>query len=617
MSGTTFRISPPEPGAGSLGSSSRSRLLILLCTAVLLVVGLELSLHADSLSVWSDEMWSIFHSSKNVAQILQERDITWPFGSYLVLHGWMQLAGSMNDFVLRALGVFSGILAAALLIRAGQILRMPLAGLLAALAFGTSSYALSFSLDLHGYGVFLLLVSAFICVYLRWWESSTLRRSLPLTMVMILMLYVHFISGLIFGLATLHLLCTRPRQIGRWVLQIAVAAIAFIPLVPQAWRAFNLTSAARMAQPLPQIYRLGLDTFYRTYSAHWDLWFAIVLAFAAIGLVRSATRLGWQTAGWLIAWGIGVPLVAYAVREHFAFFLPRYLVFTLPPSLLVLGVGLGGIPKRWIGFGLLAVLALAPWQPFDFRPSYADAPPVRDLMREMAQAYRPGDRLVVDPRLSPLASSLEWAYYKSIYLPQADLRLDEQGTPVERRVWYLYRQGTEDPDVEESVRLGRVPRTSWGPWYLHASLFEAPPSDTGTPFGRALRFLGADVDRLTEVHAGDTLPIRLWWVADIPTTTDFSVDLEICDAGGRILAHTAGSPVGQAGAPAPGTLRPGEILLDTRSLQVPYHLTDGLYSLQISVGPAGDSLPLPAGGDSLSIERLMIDQFHIISFAEW
>lgn len=151
-----------------------------------------------------------------MAQIVLERDIGWPFGAILRLHGWMRMTGTTNDFVLRALGVFWGLLTGVILIRAGRVLRIPHAGVLAALAFGTSSYALFFVLDLHGYGLLLLLESAFICLYLRWLKMPSVGRSVPLMMGIIAMVYSHFITELVIAGATLHLLMAQPRRLGRW-----------------------------------------------------------------------------------------------------------------------------------------------------------------------------------------------------------------------------------------------------------------------------------------------------------------------------------------------------------------------------------------------------------------
>ncbi len=319
----------------------------------------------------------------------------------------------------------------------------------------------------------------------------------------------------------------------------------------------------------------------------------------------------------LLIWAVGIPLAAFLGRERFGFYTTRYLVFTLPAAALLLGVGLASSPARWIGVGALGIMALAPWQPFDHRPSYADFPPLRDFMRAMAHDFHPGDRLVVDPSLAAQVNSPEWIYYKSLYFEQGDFRVMESNESPARRVWYLYRQGGEDPLVGASVRDGRVQRMSWGAWYLHAALFEAPPSDLGAAFGPALRFLGADVDRLPDVHAGDVLPVRLWWGADLAAAADFPVTLELCASNGAVVARFPDPPYAAGAGPRPARINPGEIMLDPRQIQIPYHLNDGMYTLRLVLPQPGGEAASSPGPSSQGDAILVIDVFHLASFATW
>jgi hypothetical protein len=614
----------PSVGRGLADSRTRlasiplsTRWILGLSTGVLLIAAVRLGGHADALSIWPDETWSIWHSGKTALQILLERDLRWPFGTFLALHGWMQITGSVNDFALHTLGVFTGLLSAAFLVRAGRELRMPLAGVLAGLAFAASGYALYFSLEIRGYGLMLMAESAFVCLYARWLNSPTFRRGMPLLGVMIVMLYTQFITGLVIAGATLHLLLSRPRLLRRWGVLFGIAGIAFLPLLPQALRGFQLTTAVGSEGPLPTYFRLGFESFYRAHSAHWDLWFAVVLLCCALGLRPAARRIGWRTLAMLLIWAVGIPVAAFLAREHFAFFTTRYLAFTLPAAALLLGVGLASSPAKWVGVGALGIMALAPWQPFDYRPSYADFPPLRDFMRAMAHEFLPGDRLVVDPSLAAQVNSLEWIYYQSLYFAQGDFRLTESDESPARRVWYLHRQGGQDPVVGASVWDGRVQRASWGPWYLHAALFEAPPSDLGAAFGPTLRFLGADVDRLPDVHAGDVLPVRLWWAADHATSTDFPVTLELRASNGAVVARFPDPPQAPEAEPLPARIAPGEIMLDAREIQIPYHLNDGMYTLRLVLPQPGANAASPPGSSPQGDATLMIDQFHLVSFAIW
>ncbi len=138
-----------------------------LALAVLLIAAFFLISHADELATWADESWTVFHSSASLGQIAAERDVTWPLGSFVALHLWANIA-SWNDFSLHMFGVFCGLLSTAFLIQIGKRLHSSAAGLLAALAFATSSYALYFLLEIRGYSLMLLTETAFVAVYLRW-----------------------------------------------------------------------------------------------------------------------------------------------------------------------------------------------------------------------------------------------------------------------------------------------------------------------------------------------------------------------------------------------------------------------------------------------------------------
>src|SRR5260221_6668361 len=130
-----------------------------LTLAVLLIAAFFLISHADELATWADESWTVFHSSASLSQIATERDVTWPLGSFVALHLWANVA-SWNDFSLHMFGVFCGLLSTAFLIQIGKRLHSSAAGLLAALAFATSSYALYLLLENRGYRLMVLNVTA-------------------------------------------------------------------------------------------------------------------------------------------------------------------------------------------------------------------------------------------------------------------------------------------------------------------------------------------------------------------------------------------------------------------------------------------------------------------------
>jgi hypothetical protein len=586
-------------------------------TLVLVAVGLALSCRADDLSIWPDESWSVFHSSRSVEQILREPDAVWPPGYYLLLHGWIRITGTTHDFVLHVAGVLIGLLAAACLIRVGRSLRLPFAGELAALAIGTSSYAVYFLLELRGYGLMLLAEAAFLWAYLRWLNRPGRGRDLVLLASLAAMLYSHFILGVVIVLATGHVALTAPARLGRWLVLVGAGAVLFSPLLPQFVHAFQLRNAVAASGPLPGYFRLGFDSFIRAYSAHWHFAFAAVLLAVAAGMARAVRQLGWRTPLWLAIWAVGLPLAAFAARDRAAFFTARHLAFSIPATFVLVGAGLSSLPWRWIGVGLLGLLAFAPWQPFDFRPAYTDFPPVRDFLRAMARSYQPGDRLVVDPSLAAHVASMEWEYYRPLYLPAAEPMTTASGPSVDRRVWYLVRGGSGDPELRASLASGRAERLTWGPWYLHATLFEAPPDVHPTRFDNGLVFYGADIDRTPTVHAGDILQLTLWWSSDRPVPTETIAWLSMRNPGGSIVVEAGAPTRTMASLEDIEEWTPQRLYLDVRRLRIPFGLKDGTYTLELALRDSTGQTQLGTSEIGGTIGPLILDSFHLYSAAFW
>jgi hypothetical protein len=582
---------------------------LLLGVGVLLIAAFNLGLHVDELSVWSDEMWSIFHSSRSWAQILGDPDLTWPPGYYLLLHGWMALTGTSNDFAAHALGLLMGLMTCAMLIRAGAELGLPEAGLIAGLGFGCLSSTRYFALEIRPYGLKLLLAASFIVAFLRWNRTPNLRRGILLLSIAVLMLYVHFVSLVLLGLAAAYVVTNGRPRVRSWLALCIMAGIAWLPLAGQFWSAFLTHVSAGLAGEAGDVFRSQFDELVRAYTGAETLWLVPVAALVLAGLGRSRPQVGWRPIVWLSLWGIGLPLLALLAREQTLFFNPRHLAFTLPASLLVFGLGIASLPWRAVTVAVVSLMLLAPWRPFDFRPAYSDAPPVRDLMRFFSQEFHAGDRLVIDPGLATIARSLEWEYYKGLYLPAADMRLEESGPLTDRRVWFLRRQGGEDKLLFDEVTIGREQMGSWGPWYLHASLHVAPPEDLGLPVGYDFRFLGADVRRQAVVHAGDRLPIVLWWTTDTPGPANRMYSLVLrrqADQETFLLLDSAWIGSSQD---ATDTLQPTQLLVDTLSAEIPYGMGPGGFVLLIEVHSAGDELSQPGAVE------LEVDQFDLATWA--
>jgi uncharacterized membrane protein len=320
----------------------------------LLIAGAAIFSHADDLSMWFDELWSMFTTTRSLEQVVRERDLVWPPGYALTLHFWIRLI-SAHDLVVHVLGALLGLLGVAFAIQAGRALDSDRAGWLAGIAFGTSSYALTFLLEARGYGMLFMVSLATVCFHARWVRRPTWRRAVPYALAQILLLYTQFSGLLILALTAIRVLFCVPRRLWtRWASIMAVTGLAFLPILPQSVRTYRVRADALSQGSLPS-YLLGKpEILYRAYSAHQDaLWLAIlILAAGGLGLlVWRGTTAQRATVLWLLAWGVGAPLAAYVTRTESGLFSTRYISFTLPGGAAVDRAGTGPPAPARLGAG--------------------------------------------------------------------------------------------------------------------------------------------------------------------------------------------------------------------------------------------------------------------------
>ncbi len=528
---------------------------------------------------------------------------------------------SNNDFVVHMLGALIGLLATAFMIQAGRALHSRQAGWLAGLVFGTSGYAVYFLLEARGYGLLLMALAASVCFYARWLKRPTWGRAIPLVLAQTLALYTHFTSGLVFALMALHVLIAVPRRLWwRWAIIMAVTGLLFLPILPQFINSYQTRSAAFDGNNLPSYFLKGPESIYHAYSVYKDNWWASILFLAGLGLCMQIVRKPRQVSGlllWFLLWGIGIPAYAYFTKESQGLFTTRYLVYTLPPIMLLIGIGLASLPNdKWMfGAILLAVFSTFPWQPFDHRPRYSDAPPVRDLMREMAKRFKTGDVLVIDPSINQ--DGYDWWYYEPLYFAGGQIPRATDGSAGQPRVWYLTRQGSEDAALRQSVETGRDMTEFWGPWYFIVSLYQGPPLTPGVKVGDTIRFRGVTLPNGTHYLPGDTLKVDTWWSADDPVLLDYSLGLHLFNSKGELVAQVDSGPTGTYTPAQTSAWEPGSVYRDERSMKLPWCIEPGEYEVRLLLYQSWDAAHLqPEPGEWLAVDdHLQLAAIQVDSFA--
>ena len=297
------------------------------------------------------------------------------------------------------------------------------------------------------------------------------------------------------------------------------------------------------------------------------------------------------------------------------------------PAVIALGVFLCTI----LPYGLLRVCYPDPYY-------YAGRQDFRRAAAHVTRSAQPGDVIVIRGYTQPLwrffvnyvYSPVAWYAYDPsppMEFPEATLPevaagqqtlsppnedLFSQLLPdVYRRMWLVNDGCAAGGDLyreEHWLSAHQVPLDSvsfFEGCEIKTSLFAFVPSEPARSSALHLRFAqGLRLTRLTQLayagHAtpepGDLLMLQLGWKVARPPTTDYSVSVQLLDEEGRLCAQQDSMP---GGGYMPMTEWPtGQLITDTRGVQLPSDLPPGDYTLAVAVydWETGERLPVRASG---------------------
>lgn len=338
--------------------------------SLLLAAGVAIRLlNLASKPFWFDECFSVEVARigwGNFLRLLWWREANMAL-YYLILRIWLHLGQS--EFFIRSLSV---VLAAATLPAIYWLARMLYdrkIALITAALFSFNAYSVRYSQEARSYALFLLLAtlsSAFLVAYLRQPRPSS---RIAYIVISVLAVYSHFYALLLIVTQWLALRTFRSReksggersaQLRRAWITIGLAVLPLLIFV-----------AKTGAGPIRWISRPGLRDLFEFYEhlAGGVIWILPVLYFSAClaAALPAGTKFfrlaqSWETwrIQFLLIW-LFFP-VALTVFLSFArpVFLGRYMIFCLPPLLILAAAGLARLQKTWIlGSALVVILLLS------------------------------------------------------------------------------------------------------------------------------------------------------------------------------------------------------------------------------------------------------------------
>lgn len=627
---------------GALPAVSARGLAWLLATITLAGFALRL-IGLGTAGLWHDEAssWDIARRPLNDL-FLAAAAVEHPPGSFVVLHGWMTLAGD-SEFALRLPSAFAGVLlivvgaaiARALLGRTGRLFP-----LLVALLIAWSPWLVWHSRQGRMYALALLWVALATWAGILATQRGGARRWLALGITAALAIATHVLTVLPLAGLALGLIALAGRRIvraGAALFTLGTAGLVVAPWLVVA-RGLSAENASYFRGPLDRAAVLMESLLAIAAGIGREADGAFVVA----GLALALLVLG---AGWLLVWrraaGLfvlalilvptaGLMLVLGAAPK----FAPRYLLPAALGPLLALAGGLAAlltVPRAgpFLTFGALAVLVVLG------TGSTADADLAGQTFREAVTILEaeagPEDAVIVVGGHGEAGYRYYARSERTVYpLPPGPLLdLDRPLLHVapqldaiaarHPRVWLLrWQDDLADPSrtvlrlLEDYAEPVRPAEERSGVW-LHAYdlspeiRFDEQPEIRfvrRTSFERGIIFEGYDTDKLA-ARPGETVALTLYWRVLERQTEDLWAFVHFLNAGNQVYGQMDKRPVSDV---FPMTKWPvGAPIVDPYWVEVPPGTPPGRYAVEIGLyRPDGRRIGTLDGADHAIIGRLEV-----------
>ncbi len=404
-------------------------------------------------SLWFDEAFSVVVAGINwlIFWAALLTDGVHPPGYYLLLRGWLALAGS-SEFAARWPSVLAGALAIPLLYQLGRALHSRKLGLASAALLALNPFALWYAQEARMYSLLLALTLVSGLAFWRLLAQPGLKWAALLAAATALNFQIHYFA-FAFSLVQFVLLLatlTKTHRALRWWAAAQAAAIG--PFLPWAWAVAGREGGSFGINWIPPVTALDLPltlsnlAFALSDPSQPLTWLALLLASAAlatgvIGLYKKENARP-MVAGFLLVWLLLPPLALWLMSLKQPLYVDRYFILSLPALLLLLASA-ALLPRGWgnAALGLLLAASLA-----GSLRLFTDPALQKEAWRAVAQqvqtAAQPGDALLIHD----MQASIPFGYYYRGALPAQIASINDEVFPLagligdSRRVWLVYRR---------------------------------------------------------------------------------------------------------------------------------------------------------------------------------
>ena len=422
--------------------------------------------------MWEDEYATWHASTLSLSQLVALlRHIDMVHATYyLILHGWVELAGS-SPLALRLPSVLAMAICAACVALIGRRLATAPVGLVAGLIFAVVPSVSRYAEEARSYALVTMGAAVATLMLLRALEKDTRLRLALYGLSIAFIGLVHFVALTVLGAhAVLLLLTTRPTEARRWRIVEAggIAMLVVIPLLALASQQSSaigwITADAERVKSFPE------HVFLSTTVATTII---ILACIGAIFLLTSRRPGDRNVAAMLATWALLPPIFCYASFPLLHLFLPRYVLFIVPAWSILAAVAAcrsGELVWRhlWPVTAVLAILVVAwvglPDQRAVRASPVAGQPDFRGATTEIHDKLKPGDGIVYN---DPFGASADLARQAVTYEMRDEPRPRDVflRQTAAQRGWYAASEC-----VDPKPCLGTAPRL----WLIYTGFSRDP-----------------------------------------------------------------------------------------------------------------------------------------------
>ncbi len=307
-------------------------------------------------SLWFDESYSVFVAQQpllEIPRLLRAYD-THPPLHYILLHWWIALFGK-SEVALRMPSVAASVGVVALTFSLARRLAGGGVAVLAAALIALSPFQVTAAREVRMYP--FLTLFGLGASYALWvaLEEGRRRQWIAYLLFMLLALYTHHFALLLVlahGVYVLAVHRTRAAS-GAWLRWTAVAAVAYLPLMPmlftqlttaRAWPEIREPFDMRALTDTMGLFSFGgglfgMGTYFRRGPLPLEYRAGILLPFVLLALGGLAGLGGLRKRAFVLGFWLFPVLTVAVISLKWNMFYERYFSFVLPPFAILLAAG--------------------------------------------------------------------------------------------------------------------------------------------------------------------------------------------------------------------------------------------------------------------------------------